>query len=163
MGCTEDVEVFPSQISAAYPSPDWQYEDGRYHAKDYSVRQNSRVFWLYGASHHPQPPRNQPHLSALICLSLFPMLDEHTLHYAHLQSNKETAVWTRAFSPCMSPTVQMAVSIRNSSVASFCEDCVLWRVFGFHLTALIISMLEHHLTILISHYEKVYNGFNDNG
>ena len=31
--CTEDVEVFPSQISEAYPSPDWQYGDGRYHAK----------------------------------------------------------------------------------------------------------------------------------
>ena len=27
--CTEDVEVFPSQISEAYPSPDWQYGDGR--------------------------------------------------------------------------------------------------------------------------------------
>ena len=29
----EDVEVFPSQISEAYPSPDRQYGDGRYHAK----------------------------------------------------------------------------------------------------------------------------------
>ena len=33
LGCTEDVEVFPSQISKDYPSPDWQYGDGRYHAK----------------------------------------------------------------------------------------------------------------------------------
>ena len=33
LGCTEDVEVFPSQISEAYPSPDWQYGDGHYHAK----------------------------------------------------------------------------------------------------------------------------------
>ena len=31
LGCTE---VFPSQISEAYPSPDWQYGDGRYHAKE---------------------------------------------------------------------------------------------------------------------------------
>ena len=31
--CTDDVEVFPSQISEAYPSPDWQYGEGRYHAK----------------------------------------------------------------------------------------------------------------------------------
>ena len=31
--CTEDIEVFPSQISEAYPSPDWEYGDGRYHAK----------------------------------------------------------------------------------------------------------------------------------
>ena len=29
----EDVEVFPSQESEAYLSPDWQYGDGRYHAK----------------------------------------------------------------------------------------------------------------------------------
>ena len=33
LGCTEDIEVFPSQISYAYPSSDWQYGDGRYHAK----------------------------------------------------------------------------------------------------------------------------------
>ena len=25
--------MFPSQISEAYPSPYWQYGDGRYHAK----------------------------------------------------------------------------------------------------------------------------------
>ena len=51
--------------------------------------------------------------------------------YAYLQSNKETTVWTCAFSLYMSPTLQMAVSLRNNS----CEECVLWRVFGFHLTA----------------------------
>ena len=33
MDCMEDVEVFPSQIFEAYPSPDWQYGDGRYHTK----------------------------------------------------------------------------------------------------------------------------------
>ena len=33
VGCMEDVEVFPSQISEAYPSLDWQYGDGHYHAK----------------------------------------------------------------------------------------------------------------------------------
>ena len=32
-GCTEDVEVFLSKISESYLSPDWQYGDGRYHAK----------------------------------------------------------------------------------------------------------------------------------
>ena len=31
--CTEDVEVFPSQISEAYPSPDFQYGERHYHAK----------------------------------------------------------------------------------------------------------------------------------
>ena len=59
------------------------------------------------------------HVSALLCLPLFPVLDEYTLHYAHLQSNKETTVWTCAFSLCISPTLQMAVSKRNNSVASF--------------------------------------------
>ena len=43
------------------------------------------AFWLYGTFQHPQLPRNEPHLSALLCLSPFPMLDEHTLHYTHLQ------------------------------------------------------------------------------
>ena len=74
-----------------------------------------------------QPPRNEPHLSALLCLPPFPMLDEHTLYYAHLQSNKETTMWTCAFSLCMSPILQLAVSICNKSVASFCEECVLWQ------------------------------------
>ena len=32
--CSKDVEVFSSQIFEAYPSPDWQYGDGRYHAKE---------------------------------------------------------------------------------------------------------------------------------
>ena len=31
--CAEDVEVFPSQISEACPTPDWQYGNGSYHAK----------------------------------------------------------------------------------------------------------------------------------
>ena len=56
------------------------------------------------------------------------------LHYAHLQSNKVTTVWTYEFSLCVHPTLQMAVSTRNNSVASFCEECVLWRVFGLRLT-----------------------------
>ena len=33
LGCTEDVEVFPGQISETYPSPDWQYGDRCFHAK----------------------------------------------------------------------------------------------------------------------------------
>ena len=93
--------------------------------KDDSVRQNSRAFRLYGASQHPQSPRNEPHFSALLCLLPFPMLDEHTLHYAHFQSNIETTVWTCEFSLCMSSTLHMAASIRNDSIVSFCEECVL--------------------------------------
>ena len=77
-----------------------------------------------------------PSLSALLCLPPFPMLDEHILHYAHLHSNKETTVWTCVFSLCiLCPTLQMAVLICNSSVASFCKECVLWQAFGFHLSA----------------------------
>ena len=75
-----------------------------------------------------------PRHSSILCLPPFPMLDEHTLHYAHLQSKKETTVLTCAFSLCMSPTLQVAVLIRNNSVASFYEECVLCRLFGFHLT-----------------------------
>ena len=37
----------------------------------------------------PQPPRNEPHLSARLYLPPLPILDEHTSHYAHLQSNKQ--------------------------------------------------------------------------
>ena len=33
LDCMEDVEMFSSQISEAYPSPDWQYGDGSYRAK----------------------------------------------------------------------------------------------------------------------------------
>ena len=132
------VEVFPTQISDAYPSPDGSMGTDVIIQKNDSVRQHSRAFWLYGASQHPQRLRNEPHLSALLCLPPFPMLNEHTLHYAHLQSNKETTVCTCAFSICMSPTLQMAVSIRNNSVASFCEECVSWRVFGYDLTALYV-------------------------
>ena len=97
--------------------------------KDGSVRQHSKLFWLYGASQQPQPPRNEPHLYALLRLPPFPILDDHTSHYAHLQSNKETTVWTCAFSLGMYSTLQMTISIRENSVASFCEEYVLWRVF----------------------------------
>ena len=86
------------------------------------------------------------------------MLDEHTLHYAHFQSNKETTVWNCAFSLCMSPTLQMAVSIHNNSVASFCKECVLWRVFGIPLTApyiLVISAIFVGGTCQLAIHENV--------
>ena len=135
LGSTEDVEVFPSQISEAYLSPDWQYGDGRYRAKGWFRPTAFQTFWLYCPSHHPQPPRYEPHLTVLLFLPPFPMLDEHTLHYTHLQSNEEKTVWSCAFSLCMSPNLQMAVSIRNNTITSFCEESVLWRVFGLYLTA----------------------------
>ena len=52
LDCTEDVEVFLSQISEAYLSPDWQYGTGVIMQKVDSVWQHSRAFWLYGASQH---------------------------------------------------------------------------------------------------------------
>ena len=131
----EDVEVFPNQISEADSSLDWQYADGRFHAKGWfllTVFQGVLILWRVTA---PSATKKRSHLSALLCLPPFPMPDEYTLHYAHLQSNKETTVWTCPFSLCISPTLQMTVSICNNSVASFCEEYVLWGMFGFHLTA----------------------------
>ena len=132
----DDVEVFLSQISEVYPSPDWQYGDGGYHAKGRfrsTAFQGVLTLWPVAV---PSATKNEPHLSAIFCFPPFPTLDEHILHYSHLQSNKQTTVWTRAFSLCMSPTLQMAVLIRNNSVASFCEEWVLWLVFCFDFTAL---------------------------
>ena len=135
LGCTEDIEVFTRLVSEAYPSPDWEHAGGRYHKKDDCVRQHFRAFWLYGSPQHPQPLRNELRLSALLYLPPFPMLDEHTLHYTHLQNSKETIVWACAFSLCMSLTLRVAVSIRNNSVAKFVRSAFFWRVFGFHLIA----------------------------
>ena len=111
-----------SQISEAYPSPNWQYGDGLYHAKGWfrpTESQDVFTLWRVAAS---SAPRNEPHLSALLCLPPVPMLDEHNLNYTHLQSNKETIVWTCAFSLSMFPTLQMAVSIHNNRVASFARN-----------------------------------------
>ena len=128
------LKYFPDKSVKLIPYQICSMATGVISQNDDSVLQHSRAFLLYGTSHHPQSPRNESHPSALLCLPPFPMLDEHTLHYAHLQSNKETTVWTCAFLLCMSPTLQMAVSIRNNSVSRLCVECVLWRVFCFHLT-----------------------------
>ena len=56
-----------------------------------------------------------------------------------------------------------AVSIHNS-VASFCEECVLWRVFGFHLTApyiLYAREIEQHWNP-VHHFETRCTGYGDN-
>ena len=126
--------------------------------KDDSVRQHSTAFWLYGVSQHPQPPRNKPHLPAFLSLPSFPMLDKHTLHYTHLQSNKEKTMWTCVFLLCMSPTLQMAVLIHNNSVASFCEKCVLWWVFSFHLTSPYLIRKYNNAEVVRATLAKVYTG-----
>ena len=98
----EDVEVFSVKSLKLIRHQIGSMGTGVIMQKGDSFRQNCMAFWLYGASPHPQPPRNETHLSALLCLPPFPTLDEHTLHYAHLQSNKGTFIWTLAFSLCMS-------------------------------------------------------------
>ena len=53
----------------------------------------------------------------------------------------------------MSSTLQMTVSIRNNSVASFCEEYVLRRVFGFHLTGgpvLIVIVLVVVVVVVVA-------------
>ena len=62
------------------------------------------------------------------------LLDEHTLPFAHLQSKKETIVWTYVFSLCIPPTLQMAVSIRNKCCQLLRVMCFMAGV-RFHLTA----------------------------
>ena len=65
----KSVKLIPHQISSIGTGVIMQNDD--------YVRQHSRAFCLYGASQHPQRPRNEPHLSALFCLPPFPMLDQH--------------------------------------------------------------------------------------
>ena len=78
---TKSLKLIPHQIDSM--------GTGVIMEKDDSVRQHSRAFWLYRVFQHPQPPINERHLSALLCFPPFPMLVEHTLHYAHLPSNKD--------------------------------------------------------------------------
>ena len=80
LGCTEDVVVFSSQISESYPSPDWQYGDGRRHAKGWfrpTVLHGDLTLWRVAA---PSLTKIRTTLSVLLSLPPFPILDEHTLH-----------------------------------------------------------------------------------
>ena len=80
------MKCFPAKSLKLIPHQIGSMRMGIIMQKDDSVREHSMAVWLYGASQYPHPPRNEPHLSALLCLPPFPMLDEHTLHYAHLTS-----------------------------------------------------------------------------
>ena len=86
--CTEDVEVLPSQISEAYPSTYWQYRDGRYHAKGrFRPTEFQGVLTLLRVpAHSTTKKRTTPLYSYLV--TPLPKLEEQTLHYAHLHSNK---------------------------------------------------------------------------
>ena len=74
------LKCFPAKSLQLIPHQIGRMGTGVIMQKDDSVRQHSRAFSLYRMFQHPQPPRNEPHLSALLCLPPFPMLDEHTLH-----------------------------------------------------------------------------------
>ena len=103
------LKCFPAKSLKLIPHQIGNMGTGVIMQKDDSVRQHSRAFWLYGTSQHLSH-QGTNHTSLLFFAWLhFQMLDEHTLHYAHLQSNKETTVWTCAFSLCMSLTLQMVV------------------------------------------------------
>ena len=99
--------------------------------KDASVRQHSMAFWLYGAFHHPQPPRNEPHLSALLCLPRFPML------VTSRAMKKQLRGYVRFHSAYLLPYIWLYPYV-TTVLPAFAMN-VLWRVFGFHLTA-------HHIS-----------------
>ena len=84
-----------------------------------SFQQHSRIFWFYGVFQHSPTPRNEPHLSALRGLTPFPMLDEHTLHYAHLQRNKENCEPVRFHHAC---SLSYRWQYRYISVANFARN-----------------------------------------
>ena len=88
---------FPAKSLKRIPHQIGSMGTGVVMQKDDSVGQHSRALRFYSESQHPQTQRNEPHLSALLCLPTFPMLDEHILHY-YLLSNKETTVLTCASS-----------------------------------------------------------------
>ena len=93
--------------------------DGRYHAKEWfrpTAFHEILTLWRVAASSETN------HTALLFFACLHFQCCMNTL-YTTLTSRtiKKTTVWTCEFSQCMSPTLQMGVSIRNNSVASFCE------------------------------------------
>ena len=133
VGCMGDVEVFPSQISEAYPSQDWQNGDGHYHAKGWfrlTAFQGVLTLWFIVAL---SATKNEPYLSALLCLLHFKCC-MNTLCATLISRGirKQECGPVHFHYVCV---LQMAVLIRSNCVASFCEECVLWQEFGFHLIA----------------------------
>ena len=60
------LKCFPAKSLKRIPH---QIGDGRYHAKCWSRPTAFHGFWLYRVFQHPQPQRNEPHISALLpCL-----------------------------------------------------------------------------------------------
>ena len=85
------------------------------------------------ASQHAQPPRNETHLSALLCLPPFPMLNKYI--FTTLTSRaikKQLCGPVRLHYPSLLPYRCQYRYV--TSVASFYEEWVLWGLFTFHLT-----------------------------
>ena len=69
------LKCFPAKSLKIIPHHIGSMGTGVIMQKDDCVRQHSREFLLHGTSQHPQSPRNEPHLSALLCLPPFPILE----------------------------------------------------------------------------------------
>ena len=86
LGCPEDVEVFPNQISETYPSPDRQYADGRYHAEGLfrpTALQGVLTLW-----HVPAPSATKERTTPL-CFSLFSFISNAGQKHFTLRSPPE--------------------------------------------------------------------------
>ena len=79
------LKCFPAKSLKLIPYQIVSMGTGVIMQKDDPFRHHSRAFWLYRVFQHPQPPRNERHLSALLCMPPFSMMDEHTV-YATLAS-----------------------------------------------------------------------------
>ena len=174
------LKCFPVNYLKFIPNHTGSMETGVIKQQDDSVRQHSRAFWLYSVTQHPQPSINE-HLSVLICLSPFPMLDEHTLNYAHLQRNKETTMWISAFSlrtyvsypqiPC-GPKVGWKwrsfarvknVKINHTDLIAMFMDFISELTQMFKVTSTNLETMPHSITDFITHIRKCiwWNNPND--
>ena len=126
-------KCFPAKSLKLIPHHFGSMGTGVIMQKDDFVRQHSRAFWLYGASQHPQPLKKN-HASLLFFACFHFQCWTNTL-YTTLTSRaikKQLCGPVRFHYACLLP---YRWQYRYISVASFCEECVLWRVFSFHLTA----------------------------
>ena len=124
-------------------SPNCQYVDGRYIAKGWFRRTAFQSgFTLSHRSTHNHQGTNHTPLLFFACLH-FQCWAKTICTTLTSRAIKKT-LWTCPFSLCVFPTLQMAVSIHNNSVASFCEECLSRRVLYFHLTAPYITFLNRN-------------------
>ena len=59
------LKCFPAKSLKLIPYQIGSMGTGVIMQKDDSVQQHSKAFWFHGVFQHPQPPRNEPHLSLL--------------------------------------------------------------------------------------------------